>query len=85
MHVAGPRQLLFFTTCSDDSKPYMILVALTKAFQNNVGFAIYRPSGAWCRGMAGARPPRNRLYTAVGTGVALYSGPDERVKNGAKS
>ena len=33
------------TTFSDDSKPYMILVALIKAFQNHIGFAIIRASG----------------------------------------
>ena len=33
MHMAGRRQLLFLTTRSDDSKPYMIRVALVKGFQ----------------------------------------------------
>ena len=41
----GRRRLLFLTTCSDDSKPYMILVALIKGFQNHIGFAIIRASG----------------------------------------
>ena len=36
----GRRRLLFLTTCSDDSKPYMILVALVKGFQNHMGLAI---------------------------------------------
>ena len=43
--MTGRRQLLFLTTCSDDSKPYMIRVALIKAFQNHIGFAIIRASG----------------------------------------
>ena len=45
MHVAGRRRLLFLTTCSGDSKPYMILVALIKGFQNHMGFVIIRASG----------------------------------------
>ena len=44
MHMAGRRQLLFLTTRSDDSKPYMIRVALIKGFQNHIGFAIIRAS-----------------------------------------
>ena len=30
--------LFLFTTCADDSKPYMTFVALIKGFQNHVGF-----------------------------------------------
>ena len=41
----GHRRLLFLTTSSDDTKPYMILVALIKGFQNHIGFAIIRASG----------------------------------------
>ena len=37
--------LPFLTTCSGDSKPYMILVALIKGFQNHIGFAIIREIG----------------------------------------
>ena len=33
-------EVLFLTTCSDDSKPCKILVALVKGFQNHIGFAI---------------------------------------------
>ena len=40
--LAGRRWLLFLTSYSDDSKPYMILVALVKGFQNHIGFAIIR-------------------------------------------
>ena len=40
MHMAGRRQLLFLTTRLDDSKPYMIRVALIKGYQNHIGFAI---------------------------------------------
>ena len=39
------RRLSFLTTCSDDSKPYMILVALVNGFQNHIGFAMLRASG----------------------------------------
>ena len=42
--MAGRRRVLFLTTCSDDSKPYMILVALIKGFQNHIGFAIIQAS-----------------------------------------
>ena len=43
-HLAGRRQLLFLTNCSDDSKLYMICVALIKGFQNHTGFPIIRAS-----------------------------------------
>ena len=33
------------TICSDDSKPYMILVALIKGFQKHEGLAIIRARG----------------------------------------
>ena len=39
-----PR-LAFLTTCSDDSKPYMILKALDESYKNHIGFAIIRASG----------------------------------------
>ena len=52
-HMVGRRRLLFLTTCSDDSKPYMILVALIKGFQNHIGFAIIRASGEECTGRRG--------------------------------
>ena len=39
-HMAGRRRLLFLTHCLYDSKPYTILVALIKGFQNHIGFAI---------------------------------------------
>ena len=38
--IAGRRLLPFLITCLDDGKPYMILVALIKGFQNHIGFAI---------------------------------------------
>ena len=41
----GRWKALFLTTCSEHSKPYMILVALIKGFQNHIGFAIIRASG----------------------------------------
>ena len=44
-HMAGRRWVLCLTTCSDDSKPYMILVALIKGFHQQLGFAIIRASG----------------------------------------
>ena len=44
-HLAGRRQRLFLITCSDGSKPYMILVALVKGFQNHIGFATTRATG----------------------------------------
>ena len=44
-YLAGRRQRLFLTTCSDGSKPYMILVALVKGFQNHIGFATIRATG----------------------------------------
>jgi len=37
--------LPFFTTCSDDSKPYMILKGLDESYKNHVGFAIIRARG----------------------------------------
>ena len=39
-----PR-LPFLNTCSDDSKPYMILKALDESYKNHIGFAIIRASG----------------------------------------
>ena len=39
-HMDGRRRLLFLTTCSDDSKPYMILEVLVKGYQNHIGSAI---------------------------------------------
>ena len=54
--MAGRRRLLFLTTCSDDSKLYMIIVALIKGFQNHIGFAIIRASGEEWR----ARKRHNR-------------------------
>ena len=38
-----PR-LPFLNTCSDDSKPYMILKALDESYKNHIGFAIIRAS-----------------------------------------
>ena len=43
--MAGRQRRLFLTTCLDDSKPYMSIVALIKGFQNHIGFAIIRASG----------------------------------------
>ena len=37
--------LSFRTTCSDDSKPYMILKGLAEGYKNHVGFDIIRASG----------------------------------------
>ena len=45
MNVDGCRRLLFLTTRSDDTKSYMILVALIKGFQYHIGFATIRASG----------------------------------------
>ena len=39
-----PR-LSLLTTCSDDSKPYMILKALDESYKNHIEFAIIRASG----------------------------------------
>ena len=39
-----PR-LAFLTTCSDHSKPYMILTALDQSYKNHIGFAIIRATG----------------------------------------
>ena len=44
-HMARRRRLQSLTNCSDDSKPYMILVAHIKGFQNLIGFAIIRANG----------------------------------------
>ena len=41
----GHRWLLFLTTSSDDSKPYMILKALDESYKNHIGFTIIRSSG----------------------------------------
>ena len=35
-------RLPFLATCSDDSKPYMILEGLDESYKNHVGFAIIR-------------------------------------------
>ena len=43
--MTGRWRLPFVSTCSDDGRPYMILVALIKAFQNRIGFAIIRAFG----------------------------------------
>ena len=37
MNMDGRRRLLFLTTSSGDTTPYIILVALIKGFQNHVG------------------------------------------------
>ena len=47
--MAGRRPLLFLTNCSDDTKPYMIRVALIKGFQNHNSYRVifrvyYHPS-----------------------------------------
>ena len=57
------------TTCSDDSKPYMILKALDESYKNHIGFAIIRASGE------GLQPPTSSRVRAT----VLSSGP-ERVK-----
>ena len=44
MEAFGRWLPLFLTTCSDDSKPYMILKALDKSYKNHIGFAIIRAS-----------------------------------------
>ena len=43
--MAGRQRLLCLTTCSDDSKPYMILKGLDQSYTNHIGFAIIRASG----------------------------------------
>ena len=35
----------FLSTCSDDSKPYMILEVLVNTFLNDLGFAIFEATG----------------------------------------
>ena len=45
MLMAGRRWLLLLTTCSDDSKPYMILKALDESYKNHIGFPIIRATG----------------------------------------
>ena len=45
MHMVGRWRLPFLATCSDDSKPYMILKALDESYKNHIGFAIIRASG----------------------------------------
>ena len=44
-HMAGRRRLLLLTTCSDDSKPYMILKALDESYKSHIGFAIIQARG----------------------------------------
>ena len=48
-HVIQPSLMVaclaFLTTCSDDSKPYMILKALDESYKNHVGFVIIRVRG----------------------------------------
>ena len=61
-HLAGRRQRLFLTTCSDGSKPYMILVALVKGFQNHIGFATIRATGEECMRNDSLRDHQSRLY-----------------------
>ena len=53
---------VFLTTCSDDSKPYMILVALIKGCQNHIGFAMIRASSEECQ----AREPTEQLIPPMG-------------------
>ena len=36
--------LPFLTSCSDDSKPYMILKAFDESYKNHIGFATIRAS-----------------------------------------
>ena len=43
--MAERLQLLFLTTCSDDSKPYMILKALDESYKNHIKFAITQAIG----------------------------------------
>ena len=43
VYLMVPR-LSFLITCSDDSKPYMILKALDESYTNRIGFAIIRAS-----------------------------------------
>ena len=54
IHMTGRRRLLYLTNCWDDSKPYMILVALIKGFHNHIRFAIIRAGSKEC---TGAGPP----------------------------
>ena len=42
-------RLSFLITCSDDSKPYMILKALDESYKNHIGFAIIRVTGDKCQ------------------------------------
>ena len=64
----------FLPTCSEHSKPYMILVALIKGFQTHIGFAIIRATGQEWQ----ARDFRE------GSTSPLVGGP-ERVKRRAPS
>ena len=43
--MVGRRRLLFLTTCSNASKPYMILKALDKSYKNHIGFGTIQAIG----------------------------------------
>ena len=63
------RQIL--STCSDDSKPYMILKALDESYKNHIGFAIIRAIGEE------KQPPTSSHVRAT-----VLSSRPEKVKDG---
>ena len=69
VYLMVPR-LSFLITCSDDSKPYMILKALDESYKNHIGFAIIRASGE------GLQPPTSSRVRAT----VLSSGPERVLK-----
>ena len=68
----------FLTTCSGDSKPYMILKALDESYKNHKGFGIIRASGdeQW--------PPTSIHVRTRYDRRVLSSGP-ERVRNSGRT
>ena len=85
--MAGRRRLLILTPCLDDGKPYMILEAVIKAFQNHTGFAVSRAS--LVRNRSHRRLPENhtefsKRAKAVSEEMRQRSGVTTRVCTSAR-
>ena len=65
---SGALPSLSLTTCSDDSKPYMILKALDKSYKNHIEFAIIRASGEELQPPTSSRVRATVFSSASGPG-----------------
>ena len=79
--IAGRQRIPCLTSCSDDSKLYMVLKALDESYKNHIGFAIVRASFIHSfihsfRPITGRRGHQSSEQPAVGAHVTMQGTED---------